>query len=217
MSLLRWFTRSKRPAEAGNSGSLPGSDTTRPSALGSRKVERTQRRELLYTVVRECMVRAGVLSSSYRFKVLSLDGRGRQFMIMVDLVDAPASGTTDLNAVEQMIAESAKTRHQISVKGVYWRQSGGAARTVATKPAAAKASPAKAPAKADPIDAAEIAAFQQALAAGLAKPAAPAHPAPAAAPGSRTPSYTLLTGFEDTEQAEAGTAALSATQYGELR
>ncbi|TFZ01926.1 hypothetical protein [Ramlibacter humi] len=219
MSLLRWFTRSKRPAEAGHSGSLPGSDTTRPPPLGSRKVERTHRRELLYTIVRECMVRAGVLTSSYRFKVLSLDGRGRQFMIMVDLVDAPVASSASLAAVENMIAEAAKARHQIAVKGVYWRQNSASAKGAAVKQPAAKAAqptPAKAPSEADPIDAAEIAAFQKALAAGLAKPAAPADTL-AATPTNRTPSYTLLTGFEDTEQAEAAATALSATQYGELR
>jgi hypothetical protein len=48
-----------------------------------------ERREMLYAVVREAMVRAGVLSSTYKFKVLSLDPRGRQFMVMVDLATAP--------------------------------------------------------------------------------------------------------------------------------
>ena len=52
------------------------------------------RRELLYAVVREAMVRAGVLSSSYKFKVLSLDPRGRQFLVMVDLAHGAGSDTT---------------------------------------------------------------------------------------------------------------------------
>ena len=43
------------------------------------------RRELLYAVVRDAMTRAGVLSAGYKFKVLSLDARGRQFLVMVDL------------------------------------------------------------------------------------------------------------------------------------
>ena len=58
---------------------------------GNRKQERLERRELLYAVVREAMVRAGVLSSSYKFKVLSLDQRGRQFLVMVDLAEALVS------------------------------------------------------------------------------------------------------------------------------
>ena len=56
-----------------------------PPNPANRKHERMARRELLYAVVREAMVRAGVLSSSYKFKVLSLDPRGRQFLVMVDL------------------------------------------------------------------------------------------------------------------------------------
>jgi hypothetical protein len=68
----------------------------------------------------------------------------------------------------------------------------------------------------EPIQADEVAAFKQALL------AASAHgPAAVAENGvktrSRPHSYTLLTGFEDTEMAEsASSPALSSTQYGDL-
>ena len=58
------------------------------------------RRELLYGVVREAMVRAGVLSSSYKFKVLSLDARGRQFLVMVDLSHGAGGETGRLAEIE---------------------------------------------------------------------------------------------------------------------
>src|SRR5690606_40326900 len=57
-----------RPAPSGHAGSAPRND------------ERMQRREQLYAVVRDVMVRAGVLSAGYKFKVLSLDPRGAQFL-----------------------------------------------------------------------------------------------------------------------------------------
>ncbi|MDQ3271100.1 MAG: hypothetical protein M3Q12_02870, partial [Pseudomonadota bacterium] len=67
----------------------------------------------------------------------------------------------------------------------------------------------------EPIQADEVAAFKLALA------AASAHgvPAEASVPGRSVPrSYTLLTGFEDTEMPDspALVPALSATQYGDL-
>ena len=43
-----------------------------------RKAHRHARREKLYVAIRESMTRGGVLASSYKFKVLSLDQRGRQ-------------------------------------------------------------------------------------------------------------------------------------------
>ena len=67
----------------------------------------------------------------------------------------------------------------------------------------------------DPIQEDEVAAFQQALAVAFAT-----GPALGDADGkarSRPLSYTLLTGFEDTEMSEsASTPVLSATQYGDL-
>ena len=56
-----------------------------PGSAANRRGERLERRELLYAVVRESMTSAGVLSSGYKFKVLSLDSRGVQYLIMMDL------------------------------------------------------------------------------------------------------------------------------------
>ena len=99
MSLLRWFSPKKKapayvPSELPSSG-LSRLESTKPfnavrhghgggaqAQPANRKHERMMRRELLYAVVRESMVRAGVLSSSYKFKVLSLDPRGQQFLVI---------------------------------------------------------------------------------------------------------------------------------------
>ncbi len=90
-----------------------------PSA--SRKSERIERREQLYGVVRDAMTRAGILSSGYKFKVLSLDPRGRQYLIMMDLVDQSAGDADRLAEIEALIAQFAKTRFEILVTAVYWR------------------------------------------------------------------------------------------------
>ena len=230
MSLLRWFSR-KSDAEAAPSSSLRDS---RPAA-DSRKSERNARRERLYAVVRQSMANAGVLSSSYRFKVLSLDGRGRQFLVMVDLVGSPGGSTADLGRIEVAMQQAAKTQFGIGVKAVYWREASGAAdgarapapgapaaqsrpagagapqRAAAAAAAPAVAAPAASPeTDADPLLAEEMAAFRQALASGTQRPAARAADGPAV---KGPQSYTLLTGFEDTEIR----GPLSTSQHGDLR
>lgn len=208
----------------------------------NRKTERMARRELLYGVVRESMVRAGVLSQSYKFKVLSLDQRGRQFLVMMDLASEFGGETHRLAEIEVMIAQNAKARYDILVTSVYWRMNEHVAvgvpspRTSAPMPLESQPTPLSAgshhaapPARFEPIEAAEVAAFKRALAASLpgaatiAATAAPAG-AKAAAVASAADrqlgprSYTLLTGYEDTEMPDPDvrSPALSATQYGDL-
>lgn len=141
MSLFSWFSRKPAPAKprpplAEPSGLL-NADATVPLAPGrqgkplvdpvppehaaNRKNERMERRELLYTVVRDAMVRAGVLSASYKFKVLSLDQRGRQFLVMMDLAREYGGETVRLSEIEALIAQTAKSRYDILVTAVYWR------------------------------------------------------------------------------------------------
>jgi len=223
MSLLRWFAR-KPDAEAAPSSHLRDS---RPAATESRRSERNARRERLYGVVRHSMANAGVLSSAYKFKVLSLDGRGRQFLVMVDLVGAPGGDTADLGRIEAALQQAAKVQHGIVVKAVYWREAPEAAGQRAAPPSVpvSQARPAAVGEKraavaavaaeaavaepltpgADPLLAEEIAAFRQALAEGVERPAARAVQSPQ--------NYTLLTGFEDTEIREP----LSTSQHGDLR
>ena len=143
MSLFSWFSRKPAPPKAKprSAGAEPSgllnADATVPLAPGrpgqpllqpvppehaaNRKNERMERRELLYTVVRVAMVRAGVLSASYKFKVLSLDQRGRQFLVMMDLAREYGGETARLSEIEALIAQTAKTRYDILVTAVYWR------------------------------------------------------------------------------------------------
>jgi hypothetical protein len=232
MSLLSWFSRKSPNPSTGESSSLGHMDATRPLAqsrngqgrteppradnAANRKNERLERRELLYSVVRESMVRAGVLSASYKFKVLSLDQRGRQFLVMMDLSRELGSESSRWSEIEVLIAQAAKARYDILVTAVYWRTSdhvvvGNPQRRPALAPAPAR--PAAAP-RFEPIEAEEVAAFKKALNAA----------APAAAAGTTVrsgPRATPLTGYEDTEmpdqEPDAPTPGLSTTQYGDLK
>jgi hypothetical protein len=89
--------------------------------VGGRRNDRLERRELLYGVVRECMTASGVLSSTYKFKVLSLDSNGRKYLIMVDMPHEQLSGAAHFAETEGAIARSAKDRYDILVTAVYWR------------------------------------------------------------------------------------------------
>lgn len=56
-----------------------------------------------------------------KFKVLSLDQRGRQFLVMMDLAREYGGETARLSEIEALIAQTAKTRYDILVTAVYWR------------------------------------------------------------------------------------------------
>lgn len=139
MSLFSWFLPKKAPAKAKpmeptgllNADAtvplVPGRDgrstleAPPPDHAANRKNERMERRELLYSVVRDAMVKAAVLSASYKFKVLSLDQRGSQFLVMMDLAPEYGGDMDRLGEIETLIAQSAKTRFGIGVPAVYWR------------------------------------------------------------------------------------------------
>ncbi|QTN26583.1 hypothetical protein HZ993_14785 [Rhodoferax sp. AJA081-3] len=246
MSLLNWFTKkpssgSSLPMESSGlghvdatvpfsaSGKLRGRvPSTPPGSAANRKGERLERREMLYAVVREAMIRAGVLSSTYKFKVLSLDSRGRQYLIMMDMARQYAGETSRLAEIEGLIAQHAKARHDILVTAVYWRinehVTAGLSRVstpatvvpirppVAQKPA--DASPPAAPAKPpyEPLHPEEVAAFKQALA-SVAAPGPLSAPGEIVKSGRRNPAPPPT--FDDTEFDDRP-SPLSGTQYGDL-
>jgi len=276
MSMFGWMNRSTAPAPLTESSGLSRVDPTRPAGRNSqgkdsggnarpanRKAERIARRELLYVVVRESMERAAMLSTSYKFKVLSLDSAGRSFLVMVDLARGRGGETSELAEIEVLIAQSAKARHDIVVTAVYWRWNehvavgnpkaasplSAPAPAAAPNALAAHAGPKPQPVAAggpasgsdraathDRIQPAELEEFERALAALGRRPGSEPDrstvlPSPEAAAASARgasarsfdgtrkhgpQSYTLLTGFEDTEEPEHF-APLSGTQYGDLR
>lgn len=120
-----WFSRKaeEKAVASGAAVSVQRAPTAvapeNPAA--KRRTLRLQQRELLYNVIRESMVHAGVLSSSYKFKVLSLDSQGRQYLVMMDLARDIEGNTKRLADIEIQMAHSAMTRHDILVTAVYWR------------------------------------------------------------------------------------------------
>ena len=156
------------PAVVGRS--LPRPDSTPSPVTAPSRNERMERREALYRVVRDAMVRAGVLSASYKFKVLALDPRGLQFLVMMDLAREYGSEAVRLSEIESLIAQTAKTRHEITVTAVYWRINDQIAAHIPQKGVAPQgaALPLSPTAPAHPV--------------ATAAPVAPARPA-AAAPG----------------------------------
>ena len=136
MSMFSWFSKpNSSDADVASPGAGPRpagglAPASVPQAKGpalpqdpaaSRKTERIERREQLYGVVRDAMTRAGILSAGYKFKVLSLDPRGRQYLIMMDLTDQSAGDADRLAEIEALIAQLAKAKYEILVTAVYWR------------------------------------------------------------------------------------------------
>ena len=97
----------------------PAADPTQRSE--ERKLRRQARREQLYSAIRQSMACAGVLSASFKFKVLSLDQRGDQFLVMMDV--HPSLGFQEQKLVdsEALVMQTAKSQFNILVTAVYWR------------------------------------------------------------------------------------------------
>lgn len=227
MSLFNWFgNKSATPPDtAPDSGAMMGDEHTQPmsgrhhgaeraapESNSARKQERIERREALYRVVRECMTQVGVLSSTYKFKVLSLDSHGRQYLIMIDIPQIYAGDPARFSEIEGLIARNAKAQHEILVTAVYWRIS---ELVRSTQPAPANAQMAVSAAATLPATAPVAAAP---VAAKAAMPVAAATTSEKVAaldllfnnPPAETP-----TDFQDT-QVDEHTPELGKTQYGDL-
>jgi hypothetical protein len=197
MSWLNWFSRDKKKPRSSSRGasfvSAGGSQAAQGAAQRQeqRKTERNTKRELLFQAVRESMIRNGVLSSAFKFKVLSLDQRGRSFLVLIDLATELSGEVEKLTEIESLITQTARRRYELTVQAVYWRY---------FEPSAAH-TPTAVPAMQPPP---------------VAKPAAAA--AAGASTLDQAKNKLLLTGYEDTELTdEEAIPALSGTQYGDLR
>ena len=219
MSLLRWLQAKKTDSSA-NGGRKPRrsfGQTTLP-LISPRRGRRILRREQLFSVVRESLIRAGVLSTSYEFKVLALDSSGDGFLVLVDL-SLPADVLPDeyLLEIERWVQSSARSRHSMQVQAVYWRRQAvhdqrGIAlkasvaaqtrREAASNAASGAVEPRPQPGRVQPLEPEEVVAFRKAL----ESPALPAHrmESPPDAPPHPQP------------EANSGFSELSETQYGKL-
>lgn len=251
MSFFNWFNNKKNDkiAATPESSGLGLIDATVPvtpdrmrlkhapstvNHAANRKTERLERRELIYGVVRDSMTRAGVLAACYKFKVLSLDAGGHQYLIMVDLANQSAGNTGRLAEIEATMAQAAKMRHDILVSAVYWRanetvtsglsQSHNASSSqqqhTATASRTEKASPSqllstKLFPKYEPLQQDEVVAFKRALASALpAVPLSASGKIVTSGPRNLAPPVE----FEDTQMVapDERSSPLSGTQYGDL-
>lgn len=201
---------SEPPSEAKNSGNSSMGQS------GHRKNVRLERRELIYTVVRDAMLRAGALAATYKFKVLSLDSLGSQYVIMMDLANPSIGDSTRLAEIEAVIAQMAKARHDMLVTAVYWRVSeqvtAGLSRGQTQAPSGVE-EPNTPPYA--PIQDEEVAAFKRALGT-VAQGSAHLVPGKLVTTGRRNPAPPEE--FEDTLMVppDRRGSPLSGTQYGDL-
>lgn len=208
MSIFDFFRKPSTAKPVSDTSGLPS--VPAQVQAGNRRSERHSHRELLYGVIRDEMIRAGVLAASYKFKVLSLDSRGKQYLIMMDLLGPVAQEPVHLRYIETLIMQAAKGRHGIDVGAVYWRVAELAVKAPnALAPSLSEAGvPAMTRAQASsayaPLQASEMAAFKQAHAATKERRSATGVPRRA----------TVTSDFEDTRMESA--SPLSVTQYGDL-
>ena len=189
----------------------PALESLSPAAA-SRKIERLAHREFLYSVVRDAMIRAGVLAASYKFKVLSLDARGRQYLIMMDLAPQSMADIPSLSEIETLMTQAARARHDLLVTAVYWRVN----EQIATGQPSGGSAPAHKPRSAfEPLQDDEVAAFKRALA-SVASAGAQATPGHMVTSGRRNPAPADE--FQDTQivPSDEHGSPLGVTQYGEL-
>jgi hypothetical protein len=83
------------------------------------------RREMLFDSVKATMESRGILSGSYRFKVVRADKRGHSFVVMVDLstdfMESEQGQQKSLAALGAIIGKNALARYGLGVPAVYWR------------------------------------------------------------------------------------------------
>jgi hypothetical protein len=219
MSFMSWL-QARKSANGKGKGPLARARnafrTTTMPLISPRRGRRLLRREQLFGVVRESLIRGGVLSTSYSFKVLNLDSNGDSFIVLVDLA-LPAQSLPDefLLEIERWVQQSAKARHTMDVRAMYWRrkptpeQVGQALRASMTAQTRREAGgdtsiprpavPSAARGPAEHVTADEVQAFREALTA----PPMPTH---------RPPREAQLAPPE----AMSDFAALSDTQHGKL-
>jgi hypothetical protein len=225
--LRRWISGDTHSHASGAKAASVAKSGAQASGL---RQQRAARREQLFALVRENMIRMGVLSSHYKFKVLTLDPAGEQFIVMVDwqpgaLGADPVFEKQFEAGLQHLLVER---QQGFKVKAVYWRgHVEGAvpanlplARAARPIPAAPTAPAAPAVHHEEHVSDDELKALQAALRqAGASPQAAPAAARRAAGPAMPAPLQNPPD-FEPTINTEGqpGTefGSLSETQYGKL-
>lgn len=119
MSVLRNLFTPAKP-----SGAVSGGSETAPVKMDLNE-RMAFRREMLYEAIRVTMEAHGILSASYRFRVVRNDRRGHMYSLMMDLstdfMHKREGRPAQLAALGAAIATTAAARYGILVTGAYWR------------------------------------------------------------------------------------------------
>jgi len=103
------------------------------------------RREMLFEAIRVTMQAHGILSASYKFRVVRNDKRGHQYFVLVDLstdfLDSREGAPARLVEVGAAIAKNAAMRYHLVVSGVYWQVNEQIQGFSASRPASLRAGP----------------------------------------------------------------------------
>ncbi|ABM39400.1 hypothetical protein [Polaromonas naphthalenivorans] len=225
MFFFSWFSGKSRQAKHASMprGKLPPAGAQRGELDdGSSKTKNHDSREKLYEAIREVMTHSGILSASYKFKVLDLDRRSSSYLVMIDLTSSKGDAVLQPAELETLIVQRAMVRYEIVVSAVYWRLNEIAVVSKLSPPSASAVFPL--PTQAvnkkeflqEPIQADEVAAFRLALLAASAH-SSPVSPEKSTKASSGLRRSAHLLDFEDTEVTQSFSyPALSNTQYGDL-
>lgn len=109
-----FFTRAVQPPPRIRSAASP------KEVISAR---RKATRKLLANVVSEGMLRTGVLSHQFKFKMLALDKSGDSFYILIEVApEAEEVGEYRQGQCELWVRQTAAFLHQIKVVSVFWRR-----------------------------------------------------------------------------------------------
>jgi hypothetical protein len=119
MSVLRNLFSSGERAK-----SAPAGPETAPVRMNLE--ERMEfRREMLYEAIKVTMQAHGILSASYRFRVVRNDRRGHMYSVLMDLstdfLHNREGRQAQLVVLGAAIGKNAAARYAIIVSGVHWR------------------------------------------------------------------------------------------------
>lgn len=119
MSVLKSLFGSK-----GSSKSAPAGPETAPVKMNLDE-RMAFRREMLYEAIKVTMQAHGVLSASYKYRVVRNDKRGHLYSVLIDLstdfLHNREGRPEQLVVVAAAIVKNAATRYGLLVAGVYWQ------------------------------------------------------------------------------------------------
>lgn len=116
--MARWLKAASPSAQPAASPE----ESSRPSRSPAARQLRAEQRHKLQALVREHMIRAGVLSSAYKFRALPLDRVGQSFIVLIELDAAATAHDPDsLQDWESTLQTHAQDSLGLVVKAVYWR------------------------------------------------------------------------------------------------